>query len=60
MKVVNSEQMRSLDQKAIKGVGIPGVILMENAGKGVVENMLSFWSQLDAKKIARTSWKLLI
>ncbi|MGA1842672.1 MAG: NAD(P)H-hydrate dehydratase [bacterium] len=51
MKVVNSEQMRSLDQKAIKGLGIPGVILMENAGRGVVENMFSFWDSLGSKKI---------
>jgi NAD(P)H-hydrate epimerase len=51
MKVVTSEQMRDLDQKAIKGLGIPGVILMENAGRGVVENMFSFWDSLDSKKI---------
>ena len=51
MKVVNGDQMRALDQKAIKGVGIPGVILMENAGRGVVEKMFEFWDSLDSKKI---------
>lgn len=51
MKVVNGDQMRALDQKAIKGVGIPGVILMENAGRGVVEKMFEFWGSLDSKRI---------
>ncbi|MGA1797038.1 MAG: NAD(P)H-hydrate epimerase, partial [bacterium] len=52
MKVVTGEQMRALDQKAIKGLGIPGVILMEHAGMGVVEEMACRWDALDAQRIA--------
>lgn len=39
MKVLNSEQMRKADKKAIEEIGIPGVVLMENAGRQVVESI---------------------
>ena len=35
MKVVTSEEMRNIDAKTMQ-IGIPGVVLMENAGLGVV------------------------
>jgi len=31
------EQMRALDHRAIKELGVPGIVLMENAGRGVAE-----------------------
>jgi len=31
------EQIRQIDRAAIEGIGMPGVILMENAGRGVAE-----------------------
>lgn len=37
MKAVTSAQMRALDDAAIQHTGIPGVVLMENAGLRVVE-----------------------
>jgi hydroxyethylthiazole kinase-like uncharacterized protein yjeF len=36
VKIATSEQMRSIDKRAIDGLGIPGLTLMENAGKGVL------------------------
>ncbi len=51
MKILTGEQMRTLDQKAIRELGIPGIILMENAGRGVFEHMLDFWQDIDSKKI---------
>ena len=36
-KVVTAEMMRELDRKAIEDHGIPGVVLMENAGRGAFE-----------------------
>jgi len=36
VKIATSEQMRSIDKRAIEELGIPGLALMENAGKGVV------------------------
>lgn len=35
--VVTSEEMREFDRRAIEDIGIPGLILMENAGRGIVE-----------------------
>ena len=35
--LVTSEQMQGFDRAAIKGLGIPGIVLMENAGRGVVD-----------------------
>jgi NAD(P)H-hydrate epimerase len=37
MNVVSTEQIRELDRRAIEEAGIPGVVLMENAGAAVVE-----------------------
>lgn len=36
MKVVTAEEMRNIDQYSIQKIGIPGIVLMENAGLGVV------------------------
>lgn len=37
MKVVRAEEMRAIDNRAINEYGIPGVVLMENAGIRTVE-----------------------
>ncbi len=36
MKIATAQQMRTLDRKAIEEFSIPGMILMENAGRGTV------------------------
>jgi NAD(P)H-hydrate epimerase len=33
--VLSAAQMRAVDKAAIEGLGVPGVVLMENAGRGV-------------------------
>ena len=40
MMPLTREQVRELDRRAIEEFGIPGVVLMENAGRGVVEVMV--------------------
>ncbi len=35
-------QLRELDRRAIDELGIPGAVLMENAGRGAAEQLLSF------------------
>lgn len=37
MKTVTARQMQELDQRAIREYGIPSLLLMENAGRGVAE-----------------------
>ncbi len=41
MKTVSAEEMRRLDEKAIREYGIPSLLLMENAGRGVAEAIQS-------------------
>lgn len=36
-RLVNAAQMRTLDEQTIQGLGVPGLVLMESAGRGVVE-----------------------
>jgi NAD(P)H-hydrate epimerase len=38
---LNREQVRALDRRAIEAFGIPGVVLMENAGRGTAELLLA-------------------
>lgn len=40
MYIVTSDQMKVLDQRTIQEMGIPGAVLMENAGRGTFEAML--------------------
>lgn len=39
MKVVTSQEMRSIDSMTIQEIGIPGIVLMENAGVSVVKSI---------------------
>ncbi len=48
--VVTAEQMRALDQTTIEVLGLPGVVLMENAGRRVAEIILS--EMVDADRSA--------
>ena len=40
MRIVTASAMRELDRKTIEEVGIPGVVLMENAGRGATNILL--------------------
>lgn len=40
-KIFSRDEVRELDRRAIEDFGMPGIILMENAGRGVVDYMLS-------------------
>ena len=44
-KILSREEVRALDLRAIEEFGMPGIILMENAGRGVVDYMLSCHAQ---------------
>jgi NAD(P)H-hydrate epimerase len=42
MKVVKAEEMQEIDRKTIEELGVPGAVLMENAGVGCVEEIERF------------------
>jgi len=46
MKLLTSDEMRSLDRKAMEKYGVPGLILMENAGRGAAEYFAGYFSDL--------------
>lgn len=52
MKVATAEQMQELDRKAIEIYGIPGIVLMENAGRGAAEVISNSFPDLQNRKIA--------
>src|SRR6266480_4148815 len=50
MKVLTAAQMREVDRRTIE-LGIPGIILMENAGQRVVEFLTAKFPPLNDRRI---------
>ena len=46
MKVLTAAQMQEIDRAAIRDIGIPGVVLMENAGRGMALQILDCFAEL--------------
>ncbi|MDP4179979.1 MAG: NAD(P)H-hydrate dehydratase [Bacillota bacterium] len=51
MKVVTPEQMNMIDSEAINKIGIPSIVLMENAALKVVEEVLKGFDSICGKRI---------
>ena len=51
MYLVTAKLMQQMDKEAIESFGIPGRILMENAGRGAVEMMFKHYLDMDSKKV---------
>jgi hydroxyethylthiazole kinase-like uncharacterized protein yjeF len=52
MKVATAEEMQELDRKAIETYRIPGIVLMENAGRGAADVISNSFPEIQKKKIA--------
>src|SRR5258706_7627462 len=52
MRVLNSAQMRDADRRTIEEIGIPPLVLMENAGRQVVAAMEAMYSDLAERQVA--------
>ncbi len=52
MILVTAKQMQEMDRQTIKSFGTPGLVLMENAGKGSVDFLLEKFKNIKSKKVA--------
>jgi len=52
MRILTSAQMREADRRTIEDIGIPGIVLMENAGRQVVAAMEATFEDLEARHVA--------
>jgi len=52
MRVLNAAQMREADRRTIDDIGIPSLVLMENAGRQAVAAMEAMYSDLSDRQVA--------
>ena len=52
MRVLDTAQMREADRRTIEEIGIPSIVLMENAGRRVVEILASTFDDLAECRVA--------
>src|SRR5437763_14837458 len=52
MRVLNAAQMREADRRTIEEIGIPSLVLMENAGRQVVAAIEAVHGELLEQRVA--------
>src|SRR5215216_2614509 len=52
MRILNAAQMREADRRTIDEIGIPSLVLMENAGRQAVAAMEAMYSDLSDRAVA--------
>ena len=57
MRILTADQMREADRRTIEDIGIPSLVLMENAGRQVVAAMESIFQDLSERRVAVLSGK---
>jgi NAD(P)H-hydrate epimerase len=57
MRILNAAQMREADRATIHDVGIPSVVLMENAGRQIVAALESLYDDLAERRVAIVAGK---
>ena len=55
MRILNAAQMREADRATIHDVGIPSVVLMENAGRQIVAALESLYDDLAVSPRSRVT-----
>jgi len=51
MYLVTADEMRKMDQDTIENFGLPGRILMENAGRGATRMLIKMFPDIKGKKV---------
>ena len=51
MRILTTAEMREADRRTIEELGIPSIVLMENAGRAVVEAIHDAFDDLDERRI---------
>ena len=51
MRVLNASQMREADRRTIQDLGIPSIVLMENAGRQVLDAMNAAFGSLAGRRV---------
>jgi hydroxyethylthiazole kinase-like uncharacterized protein yjeF len=49
MRIVTNDEMKKIDKWSMKTLGIPGIVLMENAGRGCVDALETYFELEDLK-----------
>jgi ADP-dependent NAD(P)H-hydrate dehydratase / NAD(P)H-hydrate epimerase len=57
MKILTSREMREIDRTAIEDLGIPGAVLMENAGLQVVRTIREFFPDPEEHRVVIVAGK---
>lgn len=57
MRILTADQMREADRRTIEDIGIPSLVLMENAGRQVVATIETFFPDLGERRVAIVSGK---
>ena len=52
MRILTSAQMREADRRATDDIGIPSIVLMENAGRQVVAAIEAMFADLGERRVA--------
>ena len=52
MFLVTASQMQDMDRQTIESFGIPGVVLMENAGRGAFDFLVKTFNDINSRKVA--------
>ncbi len=51
MKLCTAREMQGLDRRTIDELGLPGIVLMENASRGAVRHLIETWPDLTARRV---------
>ncbi len=52
MYIVTADEMREMDRQTIENFGLPGRVLMENAGRGAARVLMEKFPDLSSKRVA--------